>query len=65
MNICLSNLSYKSTFCLMFEMRQLLDSTEYLVDRRVDIVGMQLQIIQLGLSESNPTQFLIVMLQPF
>lgn len=49
----------------MFEMRQLLDSIEYLVDRRVDIVGMQLQIIQLGLSESNPTQFPIVMLQPF
>ena len=46
-------------------MRQLVDSTEYLVDRRVDIVGMQLQIIQLGLLESNPAQFPIVMLQPF
>lgn len=49
----------------MSEMQQLLGFTEHLVDRRVDIVGMQLQIIRLGLSESNPTQFPIVMLQPF
>lgn len=46
-------------------MPQLLNSIEYLIDHRVDIAGMQLQIIQLGLLESNPTQFPIVMLQPF
>lgn len=47
------------------KMPQLFNSIGYLIDRRVDIVGMQLQIIQLGLLESNPTQFPIVMLQPF
>lgn len=46
-------------------MRQLIRSIEYLIGRRADIVGMRLQIIQLKLWESNPTQFPIVMLQPF
>lgn len=46
-------------------MPQLFDSIEYPIGRRVYIVDMRLQIIQLGLLELDPTQFLIVMLQPF
>lgn len=46
-------------------MPQLFDSTEYPIGHRVYTVDMRLQIIQLGLLELNPTQFLIVMLQPF
>lgn len=38
---------------------------EYPIGRRGDIAGTQSQIIQLGLSELDPIQFQIAMIQPF